>query len=62
MDFNELSQSRRSIRNFYGVDISAANLTNGKIHDCNLSNFQIYDCILDGMTINGKSVCELLQD
>lgn len=48
--------------NFYGVEISNANLTDGKIRDCNLSNFQIYDCLLDGMTINGKDVCELLQN
>jgi len=62
--FNDvnLGNSKFTDINFYGVDISAANLTNGKIHDCNLSNFQIYDCILDGMTINGKDICELLQD
>ena len=48
--------------NFYGTEISDANLTNGKIHNCDLSNLKIYDCILDGMTVNGKDICELLHD
>lgn len=48
--------------NFYGVDISDANITDGKIHDCNLSNLKIYNCRLDGMTVNGKVICELLND
>ena len=62
--FNDvnLGNSRFNNINFYGVDITDANLSDGEIHECNLSNLKIYNCLLDGMTVNGKDICELLQD
>jgi hypothetical protein len=62
--FNDVNLGNSAFNNinFYGVDITDANLTDGKIHDCNLSNLEIYDCLLDGMTVNGKNICELVKD
>lgn len=61
--FNDvnLGSSVFSNINFCNVDISDANLSNGQIYECNLSNFKIFDSKLDGMTINGRDICELLE-
>lgn len=47
--------------NFCEVDICDANLTDGAIHSCNLTNFKIFDCKIDGMTVNGVDISNLIK-
>ena len=62
--FNDLNLENSEFVNINmrECSFSDVNLSNGKIACCNLSNMEISDCLLDGFTVNGKTVSELLKD
>lgn len=48
--------------NMRGCSFNDINLSNGIITDANLTNMEISNCLLDGFTVNGKVIIELLND
>ena len=48
--------------NMRGASFHDLNLAGAKIERCDLTDVQIADCRIDGLTVNGKAVSELLSD
>lgn len=62
--FNDLNLANSEFVNINmrGCSFSDINLTNGNITDANLSDMKILNCMLDGFTVNGKLVSDLLEE
>jgi len=62
--FNDLNLGNSEFVNINmrGCSLSDINLSDGVITDANLSNMKISNCLLDGFTVNGKVVSDLLNE
>ena len=62
--FNDLNLANGEFVNINmrGCRFSDISLVSGKITDCDLSNMEISNCILDGFTVNGNVVVDLIKE
>ena len=62
--FNDLNLANSEFMNINmrGCSFSDISMAGGKITGCDLSNVEISNCILEGFTVNGKSVVDLLKE
>ena len=62
--FNDLNLENSEFVNINmrGVSFCDINLSNGTITDANLTNMTIFSCLLDGFSINGKFISDLLNN
>jgi nitroreductase len=62
--FNDLNLGNSEFININmcGCTFNEINLSDAKITLCNLSDMAISDCILDGFTVNGKNIVQLIKE
>ena len=62
--FNDLNLANSEFVNINmrGCNFSDISMAGGKIIGCDLSNMEISNCILDGFTVNGKDVADLIKE